>query len=217
MLRFDDTKAKTKVYNRKKKLYKQFLRCIHWSQVTTGCRLDDVLGQPFSWTPEGPEKDMNLMCPWKHGDLYNVLGGVKKHQKQQFEASMCTYTVYRCKDIDIYCEGIIWMIPTCLVEVESIRCLHFWKLYAENVPLNSHCGAGSMHVWRSSYEAWLLILLYLATIYTLVRYSRRICAVPLSSFSSQVSAQLPAVAIMTNAREHDVGWSVPFLELLGQT
>lgn len=36
----------------------------HWSQVTTGCRLDDVLGQPFSWTPEGPEKDINLMCPW---------------------------------------------------------------------------------------------------------------------------------------------------------
>ena len=30
-------------------------------QVTTGCRLDDVLGQPFSWTPEGPEKDINLM------------------------------------------------------------------------------------------------------------------------------------------------------------
>lgn len=96
MLKFDDAKAYTKIY-RKKKRCKQFLYCIHWSQVTTGCRLDDVLGQPFSWTPEGPEKDMNLMCPWKHGDLYNVLGGVK-----QFEASMCTYTVYRCKDIDIY-------------------------------------------------------------------------------------------------------------------
>ena len=88
--------------------------------MTTGCRLDDVLGQPFSWTPEGPEKDINLMCPWKHGDLYNVLAGVNKNQKQQFEASMCTCTVHRCKYIDIYCEGIIWMIPTCLVEVESI-------------------------------------------------------------------------------------------------
>ena len=59
----------------------QFLGCNHWSQVTTGCRLDDVLGQPFSWTPEGPEKDINLMCPWKQGDLYNVLGGVKGTSK----------------------------------------------------------------------------------------------------------------------------------------
>lgn len=77
MLKFDDTKSYTKLY--KKKSVQTISPRIHLSQVTTGCRLDDVLGQPFTWTPEGPEKDINLMCPWKHRDLCKVLGGEKKH------------------------------------------------------------------------------------------------------------------------------------------
>lgn len=177
--------------------------------MTTGCRLDDVLGQPFSWTPEGPEKDINLMCPWKHGDLYNVLAGVNKNQKQQFEASMCTCTVHRCKYIDIYCEGIIWMIPTCLVEAESIWCLHFWKLYAENVPLNSHCGGGSMHVWRSSYKAWL------ATIYTCTLFPENMCS---TSFWFFASIYATASCSYNDKCMGTWRWLVrAFLELLGQT
>ena len=74
MLKFDDAKAYIQNSIGKKSVQTISSRN---HQVTTGCRLDDVLGQPFSWTPEGPEKDINLMCPWKHGDLYYVLGGVK--------------------------------------------------------------------------------------------------------------------------------------------
>ena len=41
-----------------------------------------------------------------------------------------------------------------------------------------------MHVWRSSYESWLLILLYLATIYTCTLFPENMCSTSFWFFAS---------------------------------